>query len=264
MAYLKAQYEMREHSTVLNLTDEEERNNDFFYTYILQVAPNFSYFYDAQQFFIDSLLSNPEGRAHYNEVTAKAMDEAAYSGGDWWELRKKMGYKWGKAYKCEKDFNSGEILVRDRNMGDKYRYTVDMGDLKWELADSVKNILGYDCQLATTDYHGRKWIAWFTPDIPVQDGPWQLCGLPGLILEAASADNNFEFKIKGLEKCNEKIKEPFEDVNYYATNRKAVLKMKAYSREHREEQISAYTGGAVQLQPQRWKYLVDLIETDYH
>lgn len=59
-----------------------------------------------------------------------------------------------------------------------------------EIADSTKNILGYDCVMATAHYHGRDWTAWFTPDIPLPEGPWKLTGLPGLILEASESTDN--------------------------------------------------------------------------
>lgn len=44
--------------------------------------------------------------------------------------------------------------------------------MEWKInEDSIKNILGYDCQLAETDFRGRNWKAWFTIDIPLSYGP---------------------------------------------------------------------------------------------
>ncbi len=264
LAYLKAQYEITEHKKAVDESTGELNESNNIYTYILQIAPQISYYYDQQQYFIDSLLNDPKGKALYAQVTDMAMAEARASSGDYMAIRDKMGYKWGKQYRCKKDFNTGEISVRDSNMGDKFRYKVDMSDLKWELNDSVKNILGYECQLAEADYHGRKWYAWFAPDIPVQDGPWQLCGLPGLIMQAATDGGDYEFIIKGIQKCNERIKDSFEKDNDFISNRKAFLRMMRNSRDHRAEQISAYTGGLVNpVGLKRWKYLVDFIETDY-
>ena len=265
IASLKAEYEMKEHSKRIDESTGELQESEKIYTYVLQIAPQISYFYDPQQYFIDSILNDPKGKELYWQLTEMAMAEAKRNSGNYMELRDKMGYKWGKIYRCRKDFNTGEISVRDSNMGDKYRYKVDMSDLQWELQDSVKNILGYDCNLATADYHGRRWYAWFSPDIPVQDGPWQLYGLPGLIMEAFTDDYDYAFQIKGIQKCKERIKDSFKDENDFITNRKAFLKMKKNSRDHRAEHISAYTGGLVNpVGLRRWKYLIDFIETDYH
>ncbi|MDE6768112.1 MAG: GLPGLI family protein, partial [Muribaculaceae bacterium] len=127
------------------------------------------------------------------------------------------------------------------------------------------NVLGYECNAATADYHGRKWLAWFAPNIAVQDGPWQLCGLPGLILKAETMDGNYGFEIKGLQKCNEPLKTPFEDDRIFKTKRKSYLKMRDHTLRNRAAQIKAMTGGAVNLSSSvDYKGKDDFLETDYH
>lgn len=93
-------------------------------------------------------------------------------------------------YKCRKNFSENSITVWDSSSADRYQYYVDMNDLAWELNDSTATVFEYECNLATADYHGRKWKAWFALDVPVQDGPWQLCGLPGLIMKAETDDRS--------------------------------------------------------------------------
>jgi hypothetical protein len=41
-----------------------------------------------------------------------------------------------------------------------------------------------ECKKATTNFRGRYWEAWYTEEIPIGQGPWKLCGLPGMILKA--------------------------------------------------------------------------------
>ena len=57
-----------------------------------------------------------------------------------------------------------------------------------------------DSQRAETEYGGRKWIAWFTTEIPFQDGPYVFQGLPGLILEIKDENNNFLFTLTQIKK----------------------------------------------------------------
>ena len=70
----------------------------------------------------------------------------------------------------------------------------------WQLIpDSTTTIIGYHCQLAKTNFKGRTWLAWYAEDIPVPEGPWKLCGLPGLILRAYDAQQQFYLNAIGLE-----------------------------------------------------------------
>ena len=78
--------------------------------------------------------------------------------------------------------------------------------LKGELAlpewaieeDSTRQIGGYNCLLAKADVCGRSFVVWFTPEIPVNCGPWKLWGLPGLIVDAQSVDGAIDIKLKSL------------------------------------------------------------------
>lgn len=64
--------------------------------------------------------------------------------------------------------------------------------------DSIKNILGYECIYATCTYRGRNWKAWFTPEIPLQEGPWKLAGLPGVVLKAYDSGRQYVFEATSI------------------------------------------------------------------
>lgn len=73
------------------------------------------------------------------------------------------------------------------------QYTEVLPNFKWRILSESKEILGYKCQKAQGEFRGRKYIAWFAPCIPISDGPWKFCGLPGLILAVEDTDKYFVF-----------------------------------------------------------------------
>ena len=63
---------------------------------------------------------------------------------------------------------------------------------------SVKTISGFKAQRAEGLFRGRKYIAWFTNEIPIKYGPWKLNGLPGLILNVSDDKNEVMFYAKSI------------------------------------------------------------------
>lgn len=66
--------------------------------------------------------------------------------------------------------------------------------LVWEITKESKKILGYTTYKATAKFRGRDYIAWFTPDLSYNYGPWKLNGLPGLILKVENDMFSYEAK----------------------------------------------------------------------
>lgn len=261
IATMKVEYEQWNLSEN-EITGEVARYSDKF---ILQIAKDVSYYYNAQTFFVDSLENDPNGKAALALAWNDAYREMVNGGKNSYDIMKEKGFTKRASAKYLKKFTEGVIDVWDSNMGDKYNYKVELSDLTWEIGDSLRNVLGYECNSAMADYHGRKWKVWFSTDIPVQDGPWQLCGLPGLILSAETEDGEYGFLATGIQKCNEPLKELYiNEDKVFKTKRKSFLKMKDHTRRNRSAQISAMTGGNVSLSNVDFKGKKDFIETDYH
>lgn len=70
----------------------------------------------------------------------------------------------------------------------------------WKLLKETKNINQYNCQRAEVVYGGRQWTAWFTRDIPINDGPYVFDGLPGLIVDVVDSNNNYHFSLIEVKK----------------------------------------------------------------
>lgn len=70
----------------------------------------------------------------------------------------------------------------------------------WQFLNDTLTVLGYSCQKATCIFRGRTFTAWFTLDIPINDGPFKFYGLPGLILQLEDSESLFKFNAIGIEK----------------------------------------------------------------
>jgi len=68
-----------------------------------------------------------------------------------------------------------------------------LAPINWQILEEVKKIGTFKCQKAQGTFRGRKYIVWFTADIPFSGGPHKLHGLPGLILDAKSEDGKVAF-----------------------------------------------------------------------
>ncbi len=75
-------------------------------------------------------------------------------------------------------------------------------NLNWKLHPEYITVLNYKAQKATTEFGGRKWIAWFAKDIPFQDGPYKFRGLPGLIVKIEDETKSHLFELKGIKNLN--------------------------------------------------------------
>ena len=103
-----------------------------------------------------------------------------------------------------RNYPAGKSTYLDEVLGEKFRITEPLEQPKWDIiADSTKQILNYDCQMARCTFKGRTWTAWFTADIPLDNGPWKLCGLPGLILRAYDSKQQYIFDCVGMKQAGE-------------------------------------------------------------
>ena len=97
-------------------------------------------------------------------------------------------------YSIEKDKKNQKTLYKDRLGRDIYSYEEDR-PLNWKILSETTKIGDYKVQKAETDFGGRKWTAWFTTDLPYQDGPYKFTGLPGLVVKAEDAEGDYSFDL---------------------------------------------------------------------
>ncbi len=95
-----------------------------------------------------------------------------------------------------KDFESDSVQQRFIYYDVPYCTAIKLDPIQWKIEKQTKQVGNFTCKKATCRYKGREYTAWFTPEIPISDGPWKLHGLPGLILEAEDSKGEFKYKLK--------------------------------------------------------------------
>lgn len=153
---------------------------------VLNIGKESSEFYSLFRARVDSLL--------------EAMDKRGASYSEYQKEKSRIpdgiiGFRIYKNYP-----QKGQLTFTDKINTSDYKYTEPLEKPQWKIEKETKEILGYKCQKATTKFRGRTWNVWYTTDIPVQEGPWKLWGLPGLILEAKDDGSLYNFVAIGLER----------------------------------------------------------------
>jgi len=137
-----------------------------------------------------------------------------------------------------KDFSTNEQTEYSRMPffleRENVQYTEPIPIQKWNINNDTLTVAGYLCQKATCRFRGREYIAWFTNDIPISNGPWKFGGLPGLILKVYDKDKLYTFECVGIE--NHKQKYPVTILNslqqYNKMDRMKVWKLKKSAQEN--------------------------------
>ncbi|WP_052911582.1 GLPGLI family protein [Riemerella anatipestifer] len=111
----------------------------------------------------------------------------------------KKGNEFSSRYSTKTD----QVLIRKLNSNKNiwYRdffdyFAITTNDkMEWKLSNETQNFEGYTLQKATTKFAGRDWIAWFSKDVNISEGPYKFRGLPGLIFILEDNPKNFVYKL---------------------------------------------------------------------
>lgn len=109
-------------------------------------------------------------------------------------------------YKIYKDKNSNKINTLYDYTAYKFEIEEIIPKLKWTTYKETKKILDINCIKATTSFAGRDYIAWFTNEIPISDGPYKFTGLPGLIMEIYDMKNHYKHIVIGINYQKKNVK----------------------------------------------------------
>jgi len=171
-------------------TSKYSLKNDQMY---LQIGSQLSKFSCISSYILDSVLFLNQGKitdlAAFANLSAKSV-----SG---------VGGSIMSTYKIYKNYPRKGLMIFTAYDDNKYFKVEQPMQMQWKL-DAQKDtmILGYSCQKAYTTYAGRDYIAWFSPQIPLNDGPYKFNGLPGLILKISDTKNQHCFTLNSIKKVS--------------------------------------------------------------
>lgn len=226
---------------------------------ILKIGNGISECYSEYTHTADSILALPNGAQVMGELISRGIASGSRN-----FPAQRSGFR---IYKYPA---TGKMTVHDRVQKEHYVYEDSLDTQKWELLDSCKTVLGYECQYAKCSFRGREYYAWFTPEVSVGEGPWKFYGLPGLIMEVGDSRDQYRFSITSIypDEKGELIKVPkktLEGTKYIKTERRDFLKLT----EKYLKDIGGYTmitstvrvEGVTESNPRILRY--DLMERDY-
>lgn len=150
----------------------------------------------------------------------------------------------GFSYKILKSKNENVIYSYHKIFKTDYVYTEPFQEMNWQIGQGSREIMGYPCQIASTYYGGREFVAWFTADIPINDGPYNFNGLPGLILELYDSECHYHFKLVGIERRGIDISELLP-TNVLKVDKAKYFKIEDEFRENTFSQMSDFDASRV-------------------
>jgi GLPGLI family protein len=134
-------------------------------------------------------------------------------------------YRFSEYYKFFSDNIFTEYARMPRGISHRF-YSENIPLQNWKIENDTLTIVGHLCQKATCRFRGRIFTAWFTKDIPVNNGPWKFGGLPGLILKIYDHDNLYAFECTCIEYHEKKYPIKMADYNNYEkSDRKKTLQI---------------------------------------
>ena len=197
-AFLSAQNQRftYEYSFVSDSTNKTKVEKELL---ILDVIPTGSQFYSYAKFKDDS-LSVVELKRQANSGSETVDVSLSYTG--------KIDYTVAKKYP------TFETVMHIHILQDDYRVLEDR-KMIWKISAEKQKIGELESQKAETTLYGRKWTAWFTSEIPIQDGPYKFHGLPGLIVKIQDQSKTHSYELKGIAKYVDNNKSQIdEEFNY--------------------------------------------------
>ena len=178
-------------------------------TRMLKVGDKCSVYYSYAKFLTDSVLEADKAAGASQEVINEHLQQ----------------YSSKTNAQVYKNYPAGKTTTLDALAASRFRCEEKEERPEWTLLPDTMTILSYPCRKATCHFKGRHYEAWYTPEIPKSEGPWKLCGLPGLILKAQDSQGHYTFICTGIELSRDKNPILFGGNDFEPISRKNLQKV---------------------------------------
>ena len=101
-------------------------------------------------------------------------------------------------FKKDNKFNVFEKVI-DTKIGYEEEEKID-----WKILKETKIYSGFKTRKAVANVYGRKWIAWYAEEVPLNYGPHKFCGLPGMIINMYDEKAEYLFTLSQFKKFSKK------------------------------------------------------------
>ncbi len=194
----------------------------------LYLGSKHSKFEYSGRYFRDSLI-----RVYQNEEDQEAAFQKV------WSIVQQMstGGHLSK-YKIIKNLNNDSVVMYESSVFTRdYIKVTETITPEWNLVYNSDTIISnLKCKKATTQFGNRNYTAWYTTEIPINDGPYKFRGLPGLIVKIKDKDLHHVFELTLFQEINYNKpiyhdKEQYREVNmkeYYKVKKIALMNIAQY------------------------------------
>jgi GLPGLI family protein len=167
---------------------------------------------------------------HYNEsasmyVSSKDQEQPSMGGGG--------GHGHGGMMRASrpdrdvyKNLDDNKLVDSREFMTKKFLIKGELDEVTWKIGDGQKQILDYLCLKAVYQDSADTYVAWFTPQITIGNGPAEYSGLPGMILQIVVNDNDRTITALSVTEASvdkEMLKEPKKGKEVTSEEFKAIV-----------------------------------------
>jgi len=140
----------------------------------------------------------------FNDSLFNANEEAIHSATESSEISSILSEQKRVLLKFKILKKGNHITTYDNVIVDKYMYD-EMASFNWKIHKDTLTINSYKCNKASVIFSSRDYIAWFTKEIPIANGPYKFVGLPGLIVKIYDTKKQHTFALASFIKKQELI-----------------------------------------------------------